>query len=162
MTYENFKYEIRKLGLNFWISDTEISVGTVKYGNPEFLGLFCSGFKDIYCIDAKERYKAHQTHEFYKLDDAMQKKVFDLVYLLARTPIDDRGDLYKETKWYLKHKYLNTWGGKNYLQLCRGANTLSLGCKVDDITMTSKFTKYDLDQLAKRINIYDFIKEKVE
>lgn len=162
MTYENFKYEIRKLGLNFWISDTEISVGTVKYGNPEFLGLFCSGFKDIYCVDAKKRYKAHQTDEFYKLDEGLQKKVFELITLLARTPIDDRGDLYKETKWYLKHKYLNTWGGRNYLQLCKGTNTLSLGDKADEILLTSQFTKYAIEEFEKKINLNDFVKEKVE
>jgi hypothetical protein len=160
MTYENFKYEIRKLGLYFWISDTEISVGTIKHGNVELLGPFCSGFEDIYCIDTKERYKAHQTDEFYKLEESIQKKLFNLITWLARTPIENRGDLHKETKWYLKHKYLNTWGGGNYL--CQGAKFLSLSEKTNNIFLKFKFTRYEIEELAKTINLNEFEKEKVE
>lgn len=160
MIYEDFKYQVRKMGLYFWISDTEISVGTIKYGNPEFLGLFCSGFEDIYCIDTKERYKAHQTDKFYKLEESIQKKLSYLVALLAKTPIDNRGDLYKETKWYLRHKYLNTWGGGNYL--CQGAKFLSLSEKTNNIFLKFKFTRYEIEELAKTINLNEFEKEKVE
>lgn len=149
MTYENFKYEVRKLGLNFYILNDLISVQD-------------SERNALYSVDTTKPYIICHTKRFSELDDTTQEKLFYLIILLARTSIDDRGDLYKETKWYLKHKYLNTWGGRNYLRQDKGGTDLSLGCKVDDITMTSKFTKYDLDQLAKRINIYDFIKEKVE
>lgn len=149
MTYENFKYEVRKLGLNFYVLNDLISVQD-------------SERNALYSVDTTKQYIIYPTKRFSQLDNAMQEKLFYLIILLARTPIDDRGDLYKETKWYLKHKYLNTWGGRNYLRQDKGGTDLSLGCKVDDITMTSKFTKYDLDQLAKRMNIYDFIKEKVE
>ena len=160
MTYEEFKYQIRKMGLYFWISDTEISVGTIKHGNVELLGPFCSGFEDIYCIDTKERYKAHQTDEFYKLEESIQKKLFNLITWLARTPIENRGDLHKETKWYLKHKYLNTWGGENYL--CENAGSLSLKEKTDNILLKFKFTKYEIEEFEKKINLNDFVKEKVE
>ena len=162
MTYEEFKYQIRKMGLYFWISDTEISVGTIKYGNPEFLGLFCSGFEDIYCIDTKKRYKAHQTDKFYKLEESIQKKLFNLVALLIRTPIDNRGDLYKETKWYLKHKYLNAWGSGNYLIECGSTVGLFLGYNTGNTLTKCKFTKYEIEELEKRININDFEMEKVE
>ncbi|MDK9580820.1 hypothetical protein QQA45_04730 [Sneathia sanguinegens] len=149
MTYENFKYEVRKLGLNFYILNDLISVQD-------------SERNALYSVDTTKQYIIYPTKRFSQLDNAMQEKLFYLIILLARTLIENRGDLLKETKWYLKHKCLNTWCERNYLRQDKGGTDLSLGCKVDDITMTSKFTKYDLDQLAKRMNIYDFIKEKVE
>lgn len=149
MTYENFKYEVRKLGLNFYVLNDLISVQD-------------SERNALYSVDTTKPYIIYHTKRFSELDDTTQEKLFYLIILLARTSIDDRGDLYKETKWYLRHKYLNTWGGKNYLQLCRGANTLSLGNKADEISLTSQFTKYEIEELQKQININDFEKEKVE
>lgn len=150
MTYENFKYEIRKLGLNFYILNDLISVQDSK-GNA------------LYYVDTTNPYIVYYTKRFSKLDDAIQEKLFYLIILLARTPVDDRGDLYHENKWYLRHKYLNVWKGENYLRIDMKRKDLSLGSKkADGIIWISKFTKYDLDQLANRININEFEKEKVE
>lgn len=153
MTYEEFKYQVRKLGLYFNTSDEVIKVGTFD-GNK---------FEEVCNIYLTKRFSFYQTHKFYELDESLRKKVFELVTWLSRTAIDNRGDLYKETKWYLKHKYLNVWNGENYLRIDMERKDLSLGSKkADGIIWISKFTKYDLDQLANRININEFKKENVE
>jgi hypothetical protein len=149
MTYKNFKYEIKKLGLNVHIFNTLIFVK--------------NDYRAVYYVDTKKRYYINREYEFSNLDEILQGKVFELVLNLAKTPLDERGDLYHEDKWYLKHKYLNVWKGENYLRIDMERKDLSLGSKkADGIIWISKFTKYDLDQLANRININEFEKEKVE
>ncbi|WP_288847889.1 hypothetical protein [uncultured Sneathia sp.] len=86
MTYEFFKKEVKKIGLQYGIFDTTIIVG--------------NGSKSVYFVSGKERYNICVRNEFYKLDESLQKKVFRLVSGLARTSLDNRGDLYKETRWY--------------------------------------------------------------
>lgn len=148
MTYENFKYEIRKLGLNFYILNDLICVQDSK-GNA------------LYSVDTTKPCIVCHTKRFSKLDDTTQKAVFTLVCLLARTNINDRGDLYKETKWYLRHRYLNTYNGAGYL--CQSPpKTLSLRGKTDDIILKCKFTEYEIEELGKIINLNDFEMEKVK
>lgn len=147
MTYENFKYEVRKLGLNFYILNDLISVQD-------------SERNALYSVDTTKPYIIYHTKRFSELDDTTQDKLFGLIALLARTPIENRGDLHKETKWYLKHKYLDTWGGGNYL--CQGAKFLSLSEKTNNIFLKFKFTRYEIEELAKTINLNEFEKEKVE
>lgn len=147
MTYKTFKYEVRKLGLNFYILNDLISVQDSK-GNA------------LYSVDTVKLYIVYHTKRFLELDDAMQKKVFDLVYLLARTPIENRGDLYHEGKWYLRHKYLNT-RGNDYLQKDPYTSDLSLG-KKESLLAKCKFTNPEIKALANRININEFEKEEVE
>lgn len=147
MTYENFKYEVRKLGLNFYILNDLISVQD-------------SERNALYSVDTTKPYIIYHTKRFSELDDTTQDKLFGLIALLARTSIENRGDLLKETKWYLKHKCLNTWGGGNYL--CQGAKFLSLREKTNNIFLKFKFTRYEIEELAKTINLNEFEKEKVE
>lgn len=147
MTYETFKYELRKLGLNFYILNDLICVQDSK-GNA------------LYSVDTTKPHIVCHTKRFLKLDDTTQKAVFTLVYLLAKTNINDRGDLYKETKWYLRHRYLNTYNGAGYL--CQSPKTLSLRGKTDDIIPKCKFTEYEIEELGKIINLNDFEMEEVE
>lgn len=145
MTYCEFKYQVRKLGLGFFVLDTTIAVGKNK---------------TIYYISTKQRFVAYPKEEFYNLDECLQHKLFILVFELARTSLDERGDPCKEHKWYLKHKYLNTSGGENYL--CENGNCLFLRGKRNNIFLKFKFTKYDIEELQKLININEFEQEKVE
>lgn len=147
MTYETFKYQVRKLGLNFCVLDTLICVQDDKRNA-------------LYSVDTTKQYIVCHTKRFSKLDDTTRKAVFTLVYLLAKTNINDRGDLYKETKWYLRHRYLNTYNGAGYL--CQSSKTLSLRGKTDDIIPKCKFTEYEIEELGKIINLNDFEMEKVE
>lgn len=146
MTYEFFKKEVKKLGLQYGIFDTTIIVG--------------NGSKSVYFVSGKERYNICVRNEFYNLDEISQGEVFELVTELAKTPLDERGDLCEEEKWYLKHKYLNTLMGKNYL--CKNGNSLFLKEKINSIGLKYRFTRYDIEELKEQININDFEMEKVE
>ena len=79
MTYETFKYEIKKLGLNFYILDTAIVVKNSKS-------------IAICYVDTKKMFCAYQKAEFYNLDERLQKKVFELIFNLAKTPLYERGE----------------------------------------------------------------------
>lgn len=162
MTYEEFKYQVRKLGLHFWVLNEVIKVGNVKQGDVNSLILHNDEFEEVCNIYTKERFSFYQTREFYNLDECLQHKLFILVFELARTSLDERGDLYKEKRWYLKHKYLNKWVGKNYLKRDKTGTCLSLGHKADEILFTSKFTKDEIEELKEQININDFKMEEVE
>lgn len=151
MIYEDFKYQVRKLGLNIYVFDTLIEELYINVKNDD---------RTVYYIDTKKRYCIYSTDEFCDLDESLQKKLFDLIVKLANTPLDERGDLYKETRWYLKHKYLNTLMGKNYL--CKNGNSLFLKEKTNSIGLKYRFTRYDIEEIKEQININDFEKEKVE
>lgn len=147
MTYETFKYELRKLDFSYCISDTTISV-------------LNNHFETVCFVTTNKRYGIHINYKFYKLDESLQKKLFSLVVGLARTSLDNRGEICKETRWYLKHKYLNTYTGDNYL--CQALDTLSLSHKMDGTVLDFQFTKYEIEELGKIINLNDFEMEKVE
>lgn len=149
MTYKNFKDEIKKLGLHFWILPTDVAIRNKKLEVVAYIG-------------TKKVFNNSLTSEFFNLDENLQKKLFGLVYLLARTPLDGRGDLCEEDKWYLKHKYMNTWSGGNYLIDRGGTVGLSLGHKTSNILIKYTFTKYEIEELKKKINLNDFEMEKVE
>lgn len=162
MTYEFFKQEVRKLGLHFRVLDEAITVGNVKHINTSVSGLYFNEFEAVCNVHIKERFSLYQTYRFYKLEESLQEKLFDLVNELARTPIDERGDPCKEHKWYLKHKYLNTYTGKNYLKHDKRGTDLLLGGKAEGMIWVSKFTRYEIEELASRINLNEFEKEEVE
>lgn len=146
MTYETFKKEVNKLDLSYNISYNLISVIVNSEG--------------VCFVDVKRRYGFYFYCEFNQLDENLQKKLFGLVTELAKTSLDERGDLYKEEKWYLKHKYLNTLMDKNYL--CQNGNSLFLKEKTNSIGLKYRFTRYDIEKLTNQININDFEMEKVE
>nr|DAM85317.1 MAG TPA: hypothetical protein [Caudoviricetes sp.] len=146
MTYETFKYEVKKLGLTVHFFDTLIFIK--------------NGYRTVYCVDTKKRYYINREYEFSNLDEILQGEVFELVTELAKTPLDERGDLCEEEKWYLKHKYLNTLMGKNYL--CKNGNSLFLKEKTNSIGLKYRFTRYDIEELKEQINLNDFEMEKVE
>lgn len=79
MTYEKFKKEVKKLGLQYGIFDTTIIVG--------------NGSKSVYFVSGKERYNICVRNEFYNLDESLQKKLFGLITELAKTPLDERGKI---------------------------------------------------------------------
>lgn len=160
MTYEEFKYQVRKLGLHFWILNEVIKVGNVKQGDVNSLILHNDEFEEVCNIYTKERFSFYQTREFYNLDECLQHKLFILVFELARTSLDERGDLFKEKRWYLKHKCLNTLRGTNYL--CKNGNSLFLKEKINSIGLKYRFTRYDIEELKEQININDFKMEEVE
>lgn len=74
MTYENFKQEIEKLGLNVFALNYIVYVNNDKY-------------KPIYYVGIKKRYDLYPSNGFYNLDESLQHKVFEL----AKTPLDERG-----------------------------------------------------------------------
>lgn len=78
MTYENFKQEIEKLGLNVFALNYIVYVNNDKY-------------KPIYYVGIKKRYDLYPSNGFYNLDESLQHKVFELVNELAKTPLDERG-----------------------------------------------------------------------
>lgn len=146
MTYKEFKYEVEKLGLTVHFFDTLIFIK--------------NGYKTVYYVDIKKRYYINCEYGFSNLDEILQGKVFELVSNLAETPLDERGDLFKEKRWYLKHKYLNTLIGTNYL--CKNGNSLFLKEKINSIGLKYRFTRYDIEELKEQININDFKMEEVE
>ena len=82
MTYEKFEKEIEKLGLKFCVSDDLICVQDENRNA-------------LYSVDTTKPYVVYYTLKFLNLDDTMQEKIFELVYLLARTSIKNRGELHK-------------------------------------------------------------------
>lgn len=82
MTYEEFEKEIEKLGLNFQVSDDLICVQDENRNA-------------LYSVDTTKPYIVYYTLKFLNLDDMMQEKIFESVYLLARTSVENRGTLYK-------------------------------------------------------------------
>lgn len=90
MTYENFKQEIEKLGLKFFNLNMVVGIKDYK-GKP------------IYYVDSEKRYVVYPRNGFYKLNESLQQKVFELVNELAQTPLDERGYLKESTLkevWY--------------------------------------------------------------
>ena len=79
MTYETFKYEVKKLGLTVHFFDTLIFIK--------------NGYRTVYCVDTKKRYYINREYEFSNLDEILQGEVFELVTELAKTPLDERGEL---------------------------------------------------------------------
>lgn len=147
MTYGFFTYNIKKLDFSYYISNNGINVLNNNF--------------DIVCFVAtNKRYSIRINYKFHTLDESLQKKLFRLVLGLARTSLDNRGDLYKETRWYLRHKYLNTYTGDNYL--CQALDILSLRHKMDGTVLDFQFTKYEIEELKKKINLNDYEIEKVE
>lgn len=82
MTYTDFEKEINKLGLKFCVSDDLICVQDENRNA-------------LYSVDTTKPYVVYYTLKFLNLDDTMQEKIFELVYLLARTSIKNRGELHK-------------------------------------------------------------------
>lgn len=160
--YEKFKKEVEKLGLYFWILDETIKVGIVKNTNTNVLDVCNDELEELCSIYIKKRFSFYQNHRFYKLDEVLQEELFCLIIKLAQTPIDDRGDLYEVKKWYLKHKYMNTWGGGNYLIDRGGTAGLSLGHKTSNTLIKYTFTDHDIEELKKKINLNDFEMEEVK
>lgn len=80
MTYKKFKDEVKKLGLDYYILDTIIGIKNSKS-------------IAICYVDTKKMFCAYQKAEFYSLDESLQKKVFELVTELAKTPLDKRGEI---------------------------------------------------------------------
>lgn len=96
MTYETFKNEVNKLKLHFHILDEVIRVGYVeytKYVTVGLSGLYVPEFKELCNVHIQKRFSLHQTYRFYKLEESLQEKLFDLVNELAKTPLDQRGEL---------------------------------------------------------------------
>ncbi len=92
MTYKEFKKEANKLGLPFRILDKVIMVGYIEH-KTVMPGLHIAEFKELCNVHIKERFSLYQTYRFYKLEESLQEKLFDLVNELARTPLDERGEL---------------------------------------------------------------------
>lgn len=146
MTYEFFKKEIKKLGLKFIINDNSIIVANES---------------DTVCyVEKHRRYDFYFYCEFYFLEESLQQKLFRLVVGLARTSITNREEPHTKKRWYLKHKYLNKWGN-NYLQKDL-FNDLSLDKKKYDFITQCTFTKDEIEELKKRINLNDFEMKEVE
>lgn len=90
MTYKEFKNELEKLGLKFF----NLNI---------FVGIKDDKGKPIYYVGTEKRYDVYPINEFYKLDESLQKKVFELVNELAKTSLDERGYLKESTLkevWY--------------------------------------------------------------
>lgn len=79
MTYKEFKYEVEKLGLTVHFFGTLIFIK--------------NGYQTVYCVDTKKRYYINREYEFSNLDEILQGEVFELVTELAKTPLDERGEL---------------------------------------------------------------------
>lgn len=80
MMYENFKYGVRKLGLDYYILDTIIGIKNTKS-------------IAICYVDTTKMFCTYQKTEFYNLDESLQKKLFGLITELAKTPLDKRGEI---------------------------------------------------------------------
>lgn len=79
MTYETFKKEVKKLGLECHVLITMISVN--------------NGFEIMCTVGIEERYNLLVYDRFYNLDENLQKKLFGLITELAKTPLDERGKI---------------------------------------------------------------------
>lgn len=79
MTYKNFKKEVKKLGLKYFIYHTIIIV--------------LNDLVPVCFVNRTKRYKFFLYNDFYKLDESSQKKLFGLVTELAKTPLDERGKI---------------------------------------------------------------------
>lgn len=80
MTYKEFKYQVKKLGLDYYILDTIIGIKNTKS-------------IAICYVDTRKMFCTYQKTEFYNLDENLQKQVFELIFNLAKTPINERGEL---------------------------------------------------------------------
>lgn len=80
MTYKNFKDELKKMKLHFWVLPTYIAIINKRLGGVAY-------------IDTKNRFSVSIISEFYNLDENLQIKVFELATELAKTPLDERGKI---------------------------------------------------------------------
>lgn len=95
MTYETFRYEVKKMGFYFHIFNDVIKIENVIKGNNECLSSFgTTEFETVCNIYTKQRFSLYLTHEFDKLDESVQEKLFKLIVALNITPLNERGSLY--------------------------------------------------------------------
>lgn len=80
----------------------------------------------------------------------VDEELFDLAVEYAKTPIDEREE---PKKYYLKHKYLRTDHGFNYLirHIIHDSMTLG-GAKESDFYKT-KFTYQEMERFPKEFNM---------
>ena len=87
--------------------------------------------------------------EFTKLFEIKKKQLFDLLIEYSATPIEERE---KEKKYYLKHKFLMSNSGDNYLNYRTyfdnwflNNNTMYKNCR-------TQFTKQEIEEIKEKFN----------
>lgn len=74
----------------------------------------------------------------------MLKKVIEL----AETPLKERGD---EKKYYLKHKFINTYSKKRYVNFVTNEGVI-LSDRHEDQHFKTKFTKAEIEELKEKFD----------
>ena len=134
MTYETLENELKKIG--FKLEQTAYDYYIKNKKNVI-----------IACIDDNYRYLyTLYAEEFTKLQPKIQKRLFELIIQIVKTPIKDRD----EQKYLLKHKFL--FESLTYLNYNRQLNKLILADKHQTNYCQTEFTEREIKELKKKFN----------
>ncbi|WP_311695700.1 hypothetical protein [Sneathia sanguinegens] len=134
MTYETLENELKKIG--FKLEQTAYDYYIKNKKNVI-----------IACIDDNYRYLyTLYAEEFTKLQPKIQKRLFELIIQIVKTPIKNR----VEQKYLLKHKFL--FESLTYLNYNSRLNKLILADKHQTNYCQTKFTKDEIEKLKKKFN----------
>lgn len=134
MTYETLENELKKIG--FKLEQTAYDYYIKNKKNVI-----------IACIDDNYRYLyTLYAEDFTKLQPKIQKRLFELIIQIVKTPIKNR----VEQKYLLKHKFL--FESLTYLNYNSRLNKLILADKYQTDYCQTKFTKDEIKNLKKKFN----------
>lgn len=80
---------------------------------------------------------------------------------LAETPLDEREE---EKKYYLKHKFINNYSTKNYINVVATENVILSSRLCEDHVFKTKFTKAEIQKFKEKFDtdLKDFELVRVE
>lgn len=134
MTYETLENELKKIG--FKLEQTAYDYYIKNKKNVI-----------IACIDDNYRYLyTLYAEDFTKLQPKIQKRLFELIIQIVKTPIKNR----VEQKYLLKHKFL--FESLTYLNYNSRLNKLILADKYQTDYCQTKFTKEEIENLKRKFN----------
>ena len=81
----------------------------------------------------------------YSYEYELIKKAIEL----AETPLDEREE---EKKYYLKHKFINNYSTRNYINVVATEDVILSGRLCEDQVFRTKFTKAEIEELKEKFD----------
>ena len=96
---------------------------------------------------------AKNTHRQIILPFAVEEpEQFELIRKaleLAETPLSKRGE---EKKYYLKHRFINDYSTRNYINVVATEDVILSGRLCEDQVFRTKFTKAEIEELKEKFD----------
>ncbi len=110
-----------------------------------------SGREDIASINLNTRFEINTSYWAFKnlLAEDEREKVYELLTKLAETDLEDREE---EKKYYLRHKWLTSDNGFNYLNLYTDKNRYIIETNGSFNSFKTQFTLEEINKIKEKFN----------